>query len=396
MSVLKDKKTGKWRVHIVYTYPTGERERVREQSPVQTKRGAEAHERQIRNALQDGTWRKRQEEAAPKPPEPEPKAVPTLAEFEERYFEISESGSKTPSTLEGERSALQAHLIPLFGDRKLDSFTSADGNTLLVRFKGKGESTYNNSATTLNSVLKQAKLDHAIQEIPWRFITKKRKKKNMDFYAPEVFEGMLEAGRRISTTAALAVLVPGEVGCRRSEIFALEFKHCRIRDRAFDIEVSEVIIRRKRTRSDTKGHRIRTVDMSDRVAEALERHIAATGRSTGRIFLRPDGSPFTNKTWRKLMAQIEKAAGFEKPKGKTHIHRHTYCSHLAMLNLPTRMIQAQAGHANISTTEGYMHLSPQARSNARKLLNNRRSLLLDAGPSDGATYGATPPETSAN
>lgn len=43
--------------------------------------------------------------------------------------------------------------------------------------------------------------------------------------------------------------------------------------------------------------------------------------------------------------------------GSIHTLRHTFISHLAMdPSVPVRTIQKWAGHANIKTTEGYMHL----------------------------------------
>jgi site-specific recombinase XerD len=45
--------------------------------------------------------------------------------------------------------------------------------------------------------------------------------------------------------------------------------------------------------------------------------------------------------------------------------RHTFCSHLAM---PARAIQELAGHANLTTTMRYMHLTPAAVDSAIRLL----------------------------
>ena len=45
-----------------------------------------------------------------------------------------------------------------------------------------------------------------------------------------------------------------------------------------------------------------------------------------------------------------------------HILRHTFCSHLAMRGAPARAIQELAGHADLGTTQRYMHLSSAAIS----------------------------------
>ena len=52
--------------------------------------------------------------------------------------------------------------------------------------------------------------------------------------------------------------------------------------------------------------------------------------------------------------------------------RHTFCSHLAMKGAPARAIQELAGHADLSMTQRYMHLSPAATEDAIRLLDGRR------------------------
>ena len=49
--------------------------------------------------------------------------------------------------------------------------------------------------------------------------------------------------------------------------------------------------------------------------------------------------------------------------------RHTFCSHLAMRGAVPKAIQELAGHQSLTTTQGYMHLSPAAKSAAIELLN---------------------------
>jgi len=54
-----------------------------------------------------------------------------------------------------------------------------------------------------------------------------------------------------------------------------------------------------------------------------------------------------------------------------HILRHTFCSHLAMRGAPARAIQELAGHADLSMTQRYMHLSPAALVDTVRLLETR-------------------------
>ena len=56
-----------------------------------------------------------------------------------------------------------------------------------------------------------------------------------------------------------------------------------------------------------------------------------------------------------------------------HILRHTFCSHLAMRGAPARAIQELAGHADLTTTQRNMHLSPAPTDDAIRLLDGRTS-----------------------
>jgi integrase len=51
-----------------------------------------------------------------------------------------------------------------------------------------------------------------------------------------------------------------------------------------------------------------------------------------------------------------------------HRLRHSFCSHLAMRGAAPRAIQELAGHADVTTTQRYMHLSPAAMESAIRLL----------------------------
>jgi site-specific recombinase XerD len=83
-----------------------------------------------------------------------------------------------------------------------------------------------------------------------------------------------------------------------------------------------------------------------------------------------DGSDVPGNILRDWLEAVQRRAGM-LVLGALHKLRHTFCSHLAMRGAPAKAIQELAGHANLTTTMRYMHLSPGALDQAIKLLNQR-------------------------
>ena len=102
-------------------------------------------------------------------------------------------------------------------------------------------------------------------------------------------------------------------------------------------------------------------------------------------FLEGNGNLISANTLRSWMQRAQARAGLPLTSG-VHILRHTFCSHLAMRGAPVRAIQELAGHADLSTTMRYMHLSPASLNQAIRLLEQRPPLRGEIGES------RTPPQ----
>ena len=83
-----------------------------------------------------------------------------------------------------------------------------------------------------------------------------------------------------------------------------------------------------------------------------------------------DGGKLTNKVVRIWMEKAQRRAN-PPVTGAVHVLRHSYCSHLAMAGAPAKAIQELAGHADLTMTMRYMHLSPGAREEAVRLLQRK-------------------------
>ena len=101
----------------------------------------------------------------------------------------------------------------------------------------------------------------------------------------------------------------------------------------------------------------------------LEVRRAIHCRQGERVLCLADGSPITRDRVIKAVRGAQRVAGIEQG---VHILRHTFCAHLAMKGAPARAIQELAGHADLSTMQHYMHLSPAAAEDAIRLLDGRQ------------------------
>ena len=128
-----------------------------------------------------------------------------------------------------------------------------------------------------------------------------------------------------------------------------------------------------------KGGRSRQFPLTQRLTAALK---AARQLQSERVLRLPDGSPITRDRVIKAVRSAQRVAGLSEQ--GVHILRHTFCSHLAMRGAPARAIQELAGHADLSTTQRYMHLSPAATEDAIRLLDDRQ-----AGVAPGKKVGDT-------
>ncbi len=118
--------------------------------------------------------------------------------------------------------------------------------------------------------------------------------------------------------------------------------------------------------------------MTRQLADAVQalRHLKGP-----RLFYVQDGGTLTPHVLRDMVEAAQRRAGL-RVTGKIHMLRHTFCSRLAMKGAPARAIQELAGHAHLSTTQRYMHLSPAAVDGAIRLLEVQGKGNVMATPGD--------------
>lgn len=336
---------GKWVAHIVWENPDGSKREIKKTSPVQTERGAERYERQIRNALSDGTYGIVKNEN-----------VPTVAQYREGFIQWYTNEGNKPASVKRRVELLDDHVVPLFGNRRLNDFGEKQVQELKTRLAGRrSKSSYNNAAATINKVIQGAKSEGLFSSEAFQFPYLPRTKPRPKYYRKAQLEAMIEAATGISTLALCMVLLGADAGQRRGEMLATDGDNANFETGKLEIWEAEYIVDDYRNANTPKGGKMRTVKMTTRLAAALKRRIAEVGH--GRLFVNEDGSQMTNYQMRWLMGRVQESAGV-KATGDLHILRHTFGSHLALAGVPLNVVQSLMGHASLQSTMVYMHLVP--------------------------------------
>ncbi|MDC0712738.1 tyrosine-type recombinase/integrase [Stigmatella sp. ncwal1] len=367
----------RWTVDIVFQHADGREERVTKVSPVQTRRGAEQYERELRNALLNGTFGK----------EKKNEARVTLAEFAARFLTYSENNNKYSSVIT-KQQILKDHILPFFGEMALASIGPAeieDFKALMRKKKSAARArkedptqaailkraevepkplsfkTINNVLCALSKLLNLAEEQRVIRQAPRVKLFGKLPKPKFDFLTFAEVERLIDATEPEWRTLILVAL---KTGLRQGELIGLQWAD-------LDLSRGMMTVRRSVWRGVTdvpKGGRERAVELPSSAVDALKAHRHLRGRF---VFCQDDGQPLTAGKMERPLRRALKRADIDREEGRIGWHdlRHTYGSHLAMKGVPLKVIQELMGHGTIDMTMRYAHLSPDTRRDAVAVLD---------------------------
>lgn len=133
---------------------------------------------------------------------------------------------------------------------------------------------------------------------------------------------------------------------------------------AVGLDVASLDLRRGFVRAEGKGSKERIVPLGREAASAVQRYmrsgrpsLAGTSEQS-RLFLNFRGQPLTRQGMYKIIQRHARAAGLAD-RMSPHTLRHTFATHLLAGGCDLRSVQEMLGHADVSTTQIYTHLSDQ-------------------------------------
>jgi integrase len=375
MSVkLRQRRQGGWEIDVRVVSPDGTRHaRTRKRSPLASRsdalRWAEGVERVMFQRLMEPAQQTSRKE------------VPTLRAFAPRFMDgHARANRQKPSGIAAKVMILRVHLLPALGHKRLDAIKSEDVQRLKAHLAMKSPKTVNNVLAVLSVLLKKAVEWDVIDRMPCTVKLLRVDKGKAVFYDVDEYERLVAVARAIDIRTLLVVLLGGDAGLRCGEMIALEW--CDI-----DLAKRQLCVRQSDWNGQLgtpKSGRLRYVPLTQRLTAALVEHRHLRSK---RVLCQTDGSPFTRQIVQNRMRLAARRANVKKG---VHILRHTFCSHLSMRGAPARAIQELAGHADLTMTQRYMHLSPAALDSAVRLLEQ------PAGPAPSGHEPAVGPKDFGN
>ncbi len=113
-----------------------------------------------------------------------------------------------------------------------------------------------------------------------------------------------------------------------------------------------------------KGGKERVVPVAEAALDTLREYMRdgrprfLRGRATNALFLSRQGRPVTRQTLWNRIGRWARAAGV-RTRISPHTLRHSFASHLLAGGADLRAVQMMLGHADISTTQIYTHVTPE-------------------------------------
>jgi integrase len=287
------------------------------------------------------------------------------------------------TTVREYRSSAYKHLVPAFGDRKLEAVTTHSIEVWKLHLLAGGKlsrRTINKLLTNLNGIFERARRVWAlpknpvadVERLPDRYDPAK-----FDFYSPEEVRALVRAAE--SEQDAAIFLVASFAGLRMGEVLALRWR---------DIDFANETIRIERQWNDlgqitaTKGGLVRSVPMVPDVTQALAK-LSQGGYFTadddpvfpGLHVTRRVNSIMNELDWSEAQDEIVVATYMDRSALRKrykaalkraglrdlrfHDLRHTFGSLVINEANPVE-VQAWMGHADARTTARYLHHKSRA------------------------------------
>ena len=293
-----------------------------------------------------------------------PGMVPTGATFTDAVAEymrwLEHDRQRKPSTLRDDQSIIRAHLLPAFGEERLEDITTDQVEHWSASLAASGR--MNNRTrlkilTVLHGVMGRAKRVWKLPRNPISDVEKRIQTRGtaIDVFCAEEVMALVRAAdseqdAAIYLTAALA-------GLRRGELIALRWRNVDFPRRHIRVTASYT----ERALSTPKSGHARAIPMAPEVAQTLARlnQRPEHTREDDLVFPGQAGGYLDGSALYRRYKTALKRAGLRNL--RFHDLRHTFGTEvIGNPRVSILQLKEWMGHADIDTTMKYLHFAPRA------------------------------------
>lgn len=201
---------------------------------------------------------------------------------------------------------------------------------------------------------------------------KAKKKVKIDYFTSQEIEELKTAikGHKFETLILTAL----GTGLRQGELLALKWENIDLKEKRLKVEenIKTVYVfdhdgnktRKTLLQTPKTDSSIRTIDIPDKLIELLKK----LPKKSEFVFSDENGDAISSKTIFGNWSKILKDNNIKHK--KFHALRHTYATLLLLKGVDLKTVQTLMGHADIATTQIYLHVLPEMKINAVNKLND--------------------------
>ncbi|MCY3624932.1 MAG: tyrosine recombinase XerC [Candidatus Dadabacteria bacterium] len=236
-------------------------------------------------------------------------------------------------------------------EKKIEDTDIATINAYVSTLYGKNSpSSVERKVSAIRSFFSYLVRKGLVAQNPAKLVRTPRKEKRLPIFlsVDEVFNlvDVKDSGKnplRVRDRAILELLYSS--GLRASELAGATLA---------DLSMGEAVIRVR-----GKGNKERIVPVGSKALFALGEYLDIRGKlkpSSSHVFLNSRGGGITTRSLARIIKKYGLVSGISK-NVSPHVLRHSFATHLLAGGADLRAIQEMLGHASLSTTQRYTHLS---------------------------------------
>ena len=300
-------------------------------------------------------------------------------EFAILWLETYSKVKNKPSSFMANFLRTKNHLIPFFGNQRIESISSLLIDEF-IRYKQSqiSSATINRCLSLLSKIFNDAIRWGYLSTSPMKKVSKLNEPvQGFNYLTKDQVKKLLE---NASDNSRAILMTAVYTGMRRGEIIALKWKH-------IDFEKKMIIVE-ETTEGSTKSKKVRYIPIHPELLLELKKHKLKTRSEY--VFPGPDGE--MRKEFRSALNYALKRA--ELPRIRVHDLRHTFAANFMMSGGNILSLQKILGHSDLKMTMRYAHLAPDFLQQEIEKLDYAKKITPGTGmknPNSGLQNG---PENS--